>query len=548
MSDQTREPMKKQDTLSRASQEAHFPQSSDTSLVNNVVSSEGQPLDSEVRSWAAPRFGHDFSQVRVHADSQAAESAQSVGALAYTVGQHIVFGAGQYQPETLPGQHTLLHELTHVMQQRHAVANLPASGQPDQLQISEPGDAAEYEADRVSHDVLATGASQHAHISPTPVHPLKTLRLQRMTRPLEDWGEHRGSEIEVQNPVIKFFVRGNNVFSPRGAQPFEGDGLLPERVSVPLNDKGHLQFFADVHVKSAGYVIAATKDAKISGLWEITNSGGKLNIEGGIRIIKDENSYYYPKTWRLRANDEKNEEGHKLTINIILEDIATKTIKDEASELKLGAEAKAGIEPKVEGEVKGVKVGVSAGGASVKAGAELKIPLGKTTETTIPGQKEVIPLLIDLQPVMAPPKPEQPEYETLPPLFFQTGSHKLKASAKEEKVPGMGEAEFVKHLNEMRETSEGRTGKNLEFILVAEASPVGKKGQTPQQASEFNKELSKRRGATIKEFVHSTLPEAHVSEIALGSSLAVAAGEGPLSDEQIRRIVRITLHRVKSPR
>ncbi len=64
-----------------------------------------------------PRFGHDFSQVRVHADSRAAASAQAVGALAYTVGQNVVFGAGQYEPGTTEGRRMVAHELTHVVQQ-----------------------------------------------------------------------------------------------------------------------------------------------------------------------------------------------------------------------------------------------------------------------------------------------------------------------------------------------------------------------------------------------------------------------------------------------
>jgi hypothetical protein len=62
-------------------------------------------------------FGHDLSHVRVHTDRKAAESAQAVGALAYTVGRDIVFGAGQYQPTSAGGNRLLAHELTHVMQQ-----------------------------------------------------------------------------------------------------------------------------------------------------------------------------------------------------------------------------------------------------------------------------------------------------------------------------------------------------------------------------------------------------------------------------------------------
>ena len=64
-----------------------------------------------------PRFGHDFSRVRVHADAKAAKSAQAVNALAYTVGQDMIFGNGQYAPNTNDGRRLLAHEMTHVVQQ-----------------------------------------------------------------------------------------------------------------------------------------------------------------------------------------------------------------------------------------------------------------------------------------------------------------------------------------------------------------------------------------------------------------------------------------------
>jgi hypothetical protein len=79
----------------------------------------GVPLPSPVRAFFEPIFGHDFSQVRVHTDDRAVESAESVGALAYTAGHDIVFGKGQYAPFTHSGQKLLAHELTHVRQQSH---------------------------------------------------------------------------------------------------------------------------------------------------------------------------------------------------------------------------------------------------------------------------------------------------------------------------------------------------------------------------------------------------------------------------------------------
>ena len=85
--------------------------------VHEVLRSPGQPLDAATRSFFEPRFGHDFSKVRVHADAKAAESARAVNALAYTAGRDVVFGQGQYFPATLTGQKLMAHELAHVVQQ-----------------------------------------------------------------------------------------------------------------------------------------------------------------------------------------------------------------------------------------------------------------------------------------------------------------------------------------------------------------------------------------------------------------------------------------------
>ncbi len=86
-------------------------------IVHEVLRSSGQPLDPATRAFMEPRFGRDFSGVRVHTDGKAAQSAQSVNALAYTVGQDVVFDNGQYMPKTDRGRRLLAHELTHVMQQ-----------------------------------------------------------------------------------------------------------------------------------------------------------------------------------------------------------------------------------------------------------------------------------------------------------------------------------------------------------------------------------------------------------------------------------------------
>ncbi len=97
-----------------------------------------------------PRFGHDFSRVRVHADSQAGESARAVSALAYTVGSAIVLDAGQYIPTSVAGRRLLAHELVHVLQGQNGAAP------PARLTISQPTDAHEREADQMANAVIGS--------------------------------------------------------------------------------------------------------------------------------------------------------------------------------------------------------------------------------------------------------------------------------------------------------------------------------------------------------------------------------------------------------
>ena len=77
----------------------------------------GQPLPESVRAFFEPRFGCDFNRARVHTDARAAEMVRAVNAQAFTIGRDVVFGAGQYAPETISGKKLLAHELTHVVQQ-----------------------------------------------------------------------------------------------------------------------------------------------------------------------------------------------------------------------------------------------------------------------------------------------------------------------------------------------------------------------------------------------------------------------------------------------
>lgn len=105
----------------------------DNSLGNYVstLSNSGQPLPNEARSFYEPRFGYDFSKVKIHSDTVAAKSAQSINALAYTSGNNIVFNSGQYAPDTNSGKRLLSHELTHVVQQNANHLSRSIMRQPD---------------------------------------------------------------------------------------------------------------------------------------------------------------------------------------------------------------------------------------------------------------------------------------------------------------------------------------------------------------------------------------------------------------------------------
>jgi len=138
------------------------------SLVRDVVGSGGgSPLDRDTRGFMESRLGADFSDVRVHNDSKATESARSVQAHAYTVGNDVVFQSDKYAPESDSGKRMLAHELTHVVQQRSGpVDGTPAAGG---IQVSHPSDrfeqAAESSADRAMSSATPSVES-HAAAAP----------------------------------------------------------------------------------------------------------------------------------------------------------------------------------------------------------------------------------------------------------------------------------------------------------------------------------------------------------------------------------------------
>lgn len=117
--------------------------------VDSVLADSGRPLDAPLQQDMEQRFGRDFSQVRIHTGEAAEQSARDVNAKAYTVGNDVVFGAGQFAAGVSTKRRLLAHELTHVVQQSAATAP-PLQRQPD----SQADDSKEENVDTEADDPI----------------------------------------------------------------------------------------------------------------------------------------------------------------------------------------------------------------------------------------------------------------------------------------------------------------------------------------------------------------------------------------------------------
>jgi hypothetical protein len=211
----------------------------DSSPVHDVVGSKGSPLEPGVRREMEAAVGHDFGDVEVHTDSRAADSARSVQAHAYTVGNHVVFGEGRYRPDTDEGRHTLAHELTHVVQQRQGpVEGSPAAGG---IRVSDPSDRFEREAEANASRVLAGGSGAGGEATPaTPAAPLQREADQSaaaqapVQRQAAEEEEEAPAEV-AEAPPAEVPAEGGPAEAPSEAPPEEEQ---EEDASVSKLDQG----------------------------------------------------------------------------------------------------------------------------------------------------------------------------------------------------------------------------------------------------------------------------------------------------------------------
>lgn len=179
--------------IGKNSQQSVIPQ-----FVHSVVRSSGSPLESTTRDFMESHLGHNFRQVRVHTDPEAARSAKAVNALAYTVGDHIVFGTAQHKPDSPASISLLAHELTHVTQQQGKVIT------PNE--ITSPGDAYEKEADHFADSASQAFIKKQRFGFNTP-----SSDQQSPTRIRED--EDTAMSNEPHEPEFLYAVNGTTTCS-----------------------------------------------------------------------------------------------------------------------------------------------------------------------------------------------------------------------------------------------------------------------------------------------------------------------------------------------
>jgi hypothetical protein len=137
----------------------------------------GSPLGTDLRQDMEGRLGADFSDVKVHTDSKASDSARAVQANAYTVGNEIVVRGDRWSPDTDDGKKTVAHELTHVMQQR--AGPVAGTSQGDGISVSHPSDQFERAAEQSANSAMAAPAAPAASAQ---LHADDTLQGQFVQR------------------------------------------------------------------------------------------------------------------------------------------------------------------------------------------------------------------------------------------------------------------------------------------------------------------------------------------------------------------------------
>lgn len=179
--------------------------------VHSALRSPGSPLDATTREFMESRFGRDFGRVRVHTDREAADSAGSVSARAYTVGNHIVFGRGEYAPASSAGRHLLAHELTHVLQQRGA-------GAPHVQRTITPG-CAETESSAITNAVARAHANLETAVGMLAERPLSPTAKNALWLAFRDDSNATAEVVSGKLSILKDHIQAADYTCVNSAHP-----------------------------------------------------------------------------------------------------------------------------------------------------------------------------------------------------------------------------------------------------------------------------------------------------------------------------------------
>ncbi|HJQ34602.1 MAG TPA: DUF4157 domain-containing protein [Pyrinomonadaceae bacterium] len=261
-----------------------------------VLNSAGRPLDSAARAFMEPRFGHDFSRVRVHTDAKAAESARELNANAYTVGHDIVFGAGKYAPGTQAGGRLLSHELTHVLQQRRGLGppqlalqrDAPQGGtaQPAKSPPQQPVDPPDYDRTAPKHPPSAPAGLT---IDDTKEGLKDKIKKGDLTNyAVKGVGKDGNAEIFLMNLIYAMGLKSrwgteSDLIIPIGWPPKAGAPAPQGLVTLRIDRQG----VATAELIARGGVPAVGQVTAADGATKLKNDFGFADVKGWGSTAKD---------------------------------------------------------------------------------------------------------------------------------------------------------------------------------------------------------------------------------------------------------------------
>ncbi len=263
--------------------------------VHEVLGRSGEPLAGPVRRAMEAGFGRDLGHVRIHGDATAARAAASVGALAWTVGSHIAFGAQRFRPDTAAGLELLAHELAHTLQQPQA----PGESGTD-IAVGATNDPAEAQADALAERALrGHGAGVAAAPAPAPVLRRQTAEPQARGGPpqLATLDLPQRGEDQVRMHVFRYLCdcQGRDVTRTSLRGDFSPPGVVFQfcRGAVSGDIRGQLQpssFSTGAATVTAGVNVAPGEGrpgVRVEVEGEARNTGTEPEIVGRGRARVD---------------------------------------------------------------------------------------------------------------------------------------------------------------------------------------------------------------------------------------------------------------------